>query len=427
MKQLIPFILLITFISCTRKPVIVDAVFIDSLIVNYKTPAAIKANEEELSFWKKRIDPKNPGIVNESKYAGALVSRFHLTGNIKDIKTADSILNKIDTLFNHKEASPSLSLAGHYIMEHRFNEAAAALQKAKSIGLKKYDSYAASFDVDLELGHYLDASSNLYAIRAENDYGYKFRQSKWQHYRGNMDSAISAMKKAIALSGNDISLQQAALSNTADLYLHNGDVEKANELYMQSMRLSAADLNSLMGIGWIALVYDKNISQAEKIFHFVQTKTMSPDPLLKLVQCALAKGDSNMTNKLASEFASKVSDSLYGNMYNKYLIDLYTSVLNEPAKAVNIATTELSNRATPQTYAWCAYALYKNGKGVDAFNIYKQHVSGKPLEALELYWIGKMMQGLKKGYNAKSYFEEAYKNRYDLSPEKIADLENLNK
>jgi hypothetical protein len=353
------------------------------------------------------------------------MGRFHLTGDINDVKAADSILKKVDTHFNHKESSPNLSLAGHYILEHRFTDAASALQKAKSIGLKKYDLHAASFDVNLELGQYLDANSNLYAIRAENDYGFKFRQSKWQHYKGNMDSAINAMQKAITLSGNDIGLQQAAISNTADLYLHNGELEKANELYMQSIRLSAADLHSIMGIGWIALVHDKNIPQAEKIFRFVQSKTMAPDPLLKLVQTAEAKGDSNAAKQLADLFAGRVSDSLYGNMYNKYLIDLYTGVLNEPSKAENIARKELTNRTTPQTYAWYVYALYRNGKGIDALKIYQQQVSGKPLEGLELYWIGKMMQGLKKGYNAKVYFEEAYKNRYDLSPSKIKYLEMI--
>jgi len=412
--------------SCrNEKKIIVDAGFIDSVITHYETPAVIKANEEEILFWKNRINPKNPGIVNESKYAGALMSRFHLTGNINDVKTADSILKKIDTLFDHKESAPNLSLAGHYILEHRFTEAAATLQKATMIGLKKYDLHAASFDVGLELGHYLDANSNLYAIRAENDYGYKFRQSKWQHYKGNMDSAINAMQKAIALSGNDISLQQAAISNTADLYLHYGELQKANDLYMQSIRLSASDLHSIMGLGWIALVHDKNIPQAEKIFQFVQPKTMAPDAQLKLVQAAEAKGDSNSARQLASTFVNKVSDSRYGNMYNKYLIDLYTSVLNEPAKAESVAAIELANRTTPQTYAWYVYALFKNGKGDKAFKIYQQQVSGKPLEGLESYWIGKMMQGLKKGYNTKAYLEEAYKNRYDLSPAKIKDLEMI--
>ena len=33
------------------------------------------------------------------------------------------------------------------------------------------------------------------------------------------------------------------------------------------------------------------------------------------------------------------------------------------------------------------------------------------------------MQGLKKGYNAQQFFKEADKNKYDLSPAMIKDLE----
>ena len=33
------------------------------------------------------------------------------------------------------------------------------------------------------------------------------------------------------------------------------------------------------------------------------------------------------------------------------------------------------------------------------------------------------MQSLDKGYNAEQYFKAAYKNRYDLSPEQVRDLE----
>jgi len=42
-----------------------------------------------------------------------------------------------------------------------------------------------------------------------------------------------------------------------------------------------------------------------------------------------------------------------------------------------------------------------------------------------LYWMGKLMQGLGKGYNAQAFFKEAWKNKYDLSPGMVVDLEKL--
>jgi hypothetical protein len=231
------------------------------------------------------------------------------------------------------------------------------------------------------------------------------------------------MLQAAEKAGNNNSLKQIALSNAADLYIHKGNLREAYKLYTESIKLDAADLHSIMGIGWIALVHDKNDSLAEKIFRFVQSKSHAPDALLKLEQLAEARNDSAAQKKWANEFEAQASQPVYGLMYSKYLIDLYTGILNEPAKALAIAEKEIINRPTPQTYAWYVWALFNNNKNEKAYAVFRNSVSGKPLEGPELYYMGKMMQGLKKGYNAQEFFKAAYKNRYDLSPAKQKDLE----
>jgi hypothetical protein len=201
-------------------------------------------------------------------------------------------------------------------------------------------------------------------------------------------------------------------------------LQKAYDLYRESIYLNAADLHSIMCIGWIALVHDKNDSLAERIFQFVHSQTKSPEPLFKLALTAEARGDMALATQYARAFEKQVTDPVYGNMYNKYLVQLYTGILNEPGKAESVAQKELLNRNTPQTEAWYAWALLSNHKTAEAYTVYKHSVSGKPLEGLELYWMGKLMQQLKKGYNAKQFFTEAHKNKYDLSPVMIRELKS---
>lgn len=425
MKQFIYSIFIVSlFASCSNdKKTIVSTTFVDSLLTHYSATAAIQANEAEIKFWKDRIDPSNPGLSNESKYAANLVRRFHLTGDVHDLVASDSVLRKIDSVYNHKEAAPNLSLATHAILQHRFAAADEYFVIARNIGLKPYEQNSTAFDIDFELGRYYLAEKDLTYIRSSNDYGYNFRHSKLAHYKGEIDTALMAMKKAAETAGPDIYLKQAALSNVADLYLHSGGLQNAYDNFVASILLNATDLHSIMGIGWIALVHDKNDSLAEKIFRFVQTQTKSPDPLFKLIQTAEARGDSILQTNYARSFEKQVTDTVYGNMYNKYMIDIYTGILHEPAKAETIAQRELGNRNTPQTQAWYVWALFANGKKDEAYKTYQHYVSGKPLEGLELYWMGKLMQGLGKGYNAQQFFKAAYKNRYDLSPGKVKDLE----
>jgi hypothetical protein len=416
--------LLWVFAGCSHpnKP-IVSVQFIDSLIINYKEPEFVRSNDLSMQFWKNRIDPIHPGIVSESKLAGLLSMRFHLFGDIRDIKMADSILRKIDKDFNHKEAQPNLTLVGHSILQHRFKEADNFLNKAKNIGLKKYDLLTSSFDVDFEMGRYFDADNELKRLKSTSDYGYFFRLSKMNHLNGLLDSSIRNMMQAAWLEKGSPYLEQVALSNAADLYVHDGDLKKAADLYTKCIRMNASDFHSIIGLGWIALVKDKNDSLAERAFSFVQKHNGLPDAYYKLTQMAESRSDTGLVKKWAEIFTSRATDTAYGNMYNKYLIELYTSVLQNPSLAEQISRKELQNRATPQTYAWYSWCLYSNNKKEEAYEQFEKNVSGKPLEGLELYWMGRLMQGMNKGYNAQLFYKAAYSNKYDLSPAILNDLE----
>jgi tetratricopeptide (TPR) repeat protein len=427
MKRILFNLLMITALySCTNgnKP-IVSSAFADSLIRHYSLPQAITNNQMDIQFWKNRITQNTPDYSNTLKYAAALIGRFHLLGNMQDVKAADSLLQKLAIDYNGKEAGPFFSLVSHYILEHRFKDADSVFEIARAIGIKKYETAAVSFDINFELGRTALAKQNLKDIQIENDYGYQFRKSKMMHYNGELDSSIKAMRIAVDNAGNDDALVLAALSNVGDLYIHAGKLDKAYDCFVQCIRANAADMHSIMGIGWIALVKDKNDSLAEKIFQFAAGKTRSPDPLFKLIAVAEQRDDSLLQLNYARAFEQKATDSLYGNMYNKYLIQLYTGILNNPAKAEAIAKNELLNRSTPQTYAWYVWCLLSNNKKDESFAVYEKYVSGKPLEGLELYWMGKLMQALNKGYNAKQFFKEAKRNLYDLSPAVQADLEKM--
>lgn len=410
--------------SCNHdKKFIADPLYIDSLINSYSQPA-VAINAADIEFWGRRIDTLHPGFTNELKYSSALASRFALSGDIQDLKSSDSILRIISRTFNYKETAPYTALVPRAISQHKFNEADTFLNKAKQIGIKPYDDGALSFDVNFELGRYLLATENLHKICSDRDYGYEFRLSKLEHYKGNLDSAIKAMLNAASLAGNNPALIAAALSNAGDLDLHAGRLEDAYKLYKNSIAIYSSDLHSIMGIGWIALVHDKNDTLAKKIFLFVSSKTKAPDPILKLSQTAELNNDSVSMKKYAQQFVDIARNPLYGTMNNKYLVELYTGILNDPAKAEAIAKSEIENRATPQTYAWYVWCLYCNNKKVDAYKIYQAQVSGQPLEGIELYWMGKFMKGLGKGYNANEFFKAAEKNKYDLSPSMMKDLEN---
>jgi hypothetical protein len=419
-KVFIPFLFAVCLLGCKNGQPVVEQTFVDS-ILNVGMPDAVNRNEQDVAFWGARYNRASPTLSNDSKYAAALFARFNIKGDINDIIKSDSILEQLVAAYNGKEPSVYMSLVSHSISRHRFRQADSLLQLAKQPALKKYDEAATTFDVAFETGNYQLAGSMLNLIKGEN-YGYYFRKAKMDHYNGSLDSAVAHMLHATKLA-EVASLKQAALSNAADLYLHKEEPGKAYQLFKESLRMNSGDYHSLMGIGWIALVVDKKDSLAEKVFSFVKGRTAQPDPVYKLMSVAEFRKDTGAERKYADEFTRKVTDRVYGNMYNKYLVHVYTDIVNKPAKALEIATREMSNRSTPQTNAWLTWALFLNGKKEQAAEVYAKNVSGKPLEALELYWMGKYMAGIQKQYNAREFFKAADKNRLDLFPAIVEDID----
>lgn len=420
------FLLLSIFSCSNKKEPIVQTTFIDSVIQQYDSSAALAMSAADLLFWKKRMDRLPAGFVNEQKYAAALMGRFHLKGNISDLITADSIMRALNKMSNEKEAGILRSLASLAILQHRFKDANIYVQKAITAGSEKYASLQLQYDVAFELGDYNLAKNTLQQLTSTNEYGYFFRLARQFHFAGEHDSSITAMHKALQLAGTNKGLQQTTLSNMGDLNLHAAKPREAYQFFKQSLQTDPADLHSLSAMGWIALIHDHNDSLAQKIFSFINDKTQSPEQLLKLSYASEQRLDSVSSKKYARQFVDRASDSLYGNMYNKYLVDLYTGILMEPQKAKAIAQKELAVRSTPQTFSWYAWSLYKNSEPDSAYKVYQRFVSGKSLEGPELYYMGVMMKDMNKSYNAKQFLKSAYKNRYDLSPAKIKLLEKEN-
>ncbi len=422
----VSFFLILGFCACKSHPdVLVNPRFTDSLQTHYTESPFEKQMGDELLFWKNRLD-SNPGTYTALvRYAGALTQRFHSYGDMADLLMADSILSGLNMEYKETDAGLLRSLASLNITRHRFTKADAFVQKALAIGSEKYASTLLLFDTQFELGAYTLANGALQSCAATNEYGYFFRLAKWKHLQGETDSAAFYMQKAATLSGTSLYLKQTAQSNLADLYLHEGELQKATDLYLDNLSRNAADFHSLQGLGRIMLMNDDNTDGAEKLFRFIGTKNQLPDAVYNLVWVAEQKQDTVNAKKYATDFILKATDSMYGGMYHKYLVELYTGVLNDPAKALAIAEKEIANRATPQTYAWLVWSLHRTGADTKAMELYKTHVSGKPLEALELYWMGKMMKETGKNYNAAEFFKAADENRFDLSPAKQRDLKGL--
>lgn len=414
---------LLSLASCTGKKPLVEQSYVDSLINHYSLPPYAKSIEEDGLFWKNRMQEQPENFVAKDKYVHALIARFHLFSHISDLKAADSILVELNKQPPSSTSGIKLTLANVRMLQHQFRPATELIKEVEHSGELAGAVRMMKFDADFELGNYTDAKLALLANDRKSEYAYQFRFAKQQDHEGLTEGAISHMEEAASVSQNPY-LKTTALSNAADFSMHSGKIYKAYELYKQCITLNPADFHSMEMLAWLSLVYDNNVQGAVQIFNFLKTKIHSPHILLQLSR-AYELTDRSMAIKYALQFVKEVKDPVYHDMYNKYLIELYSGLLNDPSKALSIAKKEIGNRSTPQTYAWLAQALYSNGQPDLAYNIFKEKVAGHSLEGMESFSIAKLLISTGKEKEAREYLKAAKNNYYELTPSMARDLYRL--
>lgn len=425
MKNAIIFLFAVSILgSCTIKnKAIVSEKYIDSLLAISTLSKYEQGIKADLSFWKNKYKADPESATFAQKYAGMLVSNFQIYGNINDLILAESIIEKLNSLQTNTDSGICRNLANYAGLQHQFTKAYTFANIASQIGDNQYFSQLLLFDAAFELGKMDQAKTILNKIKKKYEYAYYFRLAKMKHYDGDLEAAQMAMETAIQLSNSNVYLQQKSLSNLADLQLHNGDYEAASQNFIKSLALDHADFHSLKGLGLIAQNYDKNYKLAQLIFDHLAQKTKAPDIYFNLTSLAQAQGNKTAELKYAQLFAEKASQKTYGNMYNKYLIELFEGSLNDSKAMLTVCENEIKIRNTPQTNAWYAWALHQNFQKEKALTIYNKQVKEKPLEGLELYFMSKMMLLEKKENLAKLYSKAAYKNRFELMPNSKNELE----
>lgn len=410
------------FLTCCKSPEQpVSAAWVHQQLSKWEKPSprAERLNAD-MTFWLARLNQHADSYTAGMHLASDLVQRFHLSGDMQDIVRADSLYQSLLAVYGHGEAGLFRSLATLNITRHRFAEADVQAEQAYALGSERYGSELILFDTRLETGAYIQASKALKDCAAPNQYGYFFRMSKWKHWQGETDSAMYYMQQAALQAGASPVLQEAANGNLADLYLHDGQTGRAAELYQDILRKNPAESHAWKGLARIVLLRDHNTALADSIILAISRHYALPDPWYDRIAVAEERKDTAKAVEYAAFFAQKAGDSIYGNMYNRYLIDVYTGLLHQPMKALALAEKEMKGRATPQTWCWLAWAQHCAGMDAAAKQTYRLHVSGKPLEAPELYQMGMLMKETGRDAQANAYFKAALQNRYDLSPFKVS-------
>ncbi len=422
MKNLLSIVLIscAALVSCSTKKENVANLKDFEFAIQTSDTEGLQNCIEEISFWNKK-QVTNPSDTYLSKMGGAFAKRFAITGKIEDIYTSDSLYKQVLKSDSNRTGAYQ-ALAVNCITRHEFRKARNYIEKALVIGDSKAASLYTLFDINMELGDIAGAKYAISKFENKNAFAYVIREAKVDDQEGRLDIAIEKMEKAFERIKDDPSLFAWTLSNLGDMYGHAGRVNDAYHAYLTVLTKNPAHDFALKGIAWIALSHDHNTSLAKQITSALLKRKEMPDMHLLLAKIAEEENDTTEQKIQLSLFTQKASEAKYGDMYNKYLALLEAEEFNHPNKTIEIATVEINNRPTPQSYDLLAWGYFHNNQKEKALEVAQQFVEGKTFEPDAIYHLGMIYKGI-DAVKSHHFLKEASQSSFELGPAIAASIQ----
>lgn len=136
-------------------------------------------------------------------------------------------------------------------------------------------------------------------------------------------------------------------------------------------------------------------------------------------------GESSLYHKSMKLFYTTSQDSAYGHMYNNYHFDYFLDYDEQMDKALDLAKTEVENRATPESYAMLAVAYLKIGQKEKAKSLIENYVVGKTYEPGILLSVAQVYKATNQFDKVDALKQELIGAVYELGPASRKEIEQL--
>jgi tetratricopeptide (TPR) repeat protein len=419
MKSFIFIFSLVILYSCSSKQIINPGDYDFALGAEHINKAE-KFSNEEINFWQGRLNRDTGSFVNMLELGYNYLSLFKLKGNVDHLKKGDSLIKKASGKLNNRDPNILEALSQAAITQHRFKKAAYYNEEAFKNEGSPYVHALLSFDAGMETGAFQSAKRQLGKLKNQESFHVLIRKAKYQDHLGDLAGGIKTMESAFKKikNTNNGKLYCWALSNLGDMYSHAGRIKEAYTAYIQVLKRDPSYIYVLKGLAWIAYAHDNNTAEAKRLLGFILSQTSMPDLYLTLSEMEDYEGNEPGKKEYIQKFLSLVKDSSYGDMYNKYLLDIYTDEIKNLNDAQSIALREVINRPTPETFSWLSWVYFRKGDIAKAHAIYNNNVKGKDFEPTSLYRGGYILAAAGKKEEAKKLFEQSLESSFELGPVK---------
>jgi tetratricopeptide (TPR) repeat protein len=311
-------------------------------------------------------DPKNYDGYNALAYA--LSRRARETSEVKYYEQAEDALQKSLTIAPGNLGAERIKI-WLLLGKHEF---ASAREAAQTLSARVPDDimvYGFLTDANVELGNYDEAEKAaqwMLDLRAGNMPGLT-RAAYLRELFGDVDGSLELMQMAYESTPPTETEDRAwILTQMAHLELSVGRLDSAEKRLNEALQLFPRYHYALANLAKLRII-QKRFDDAVALLQQRYDAAPHAENLFDLAQAVQLAGRGDEARKMYAEFERKsLAETNKTDNSNHELTFYYVDVAKEPVKALEVARREIARRHdvfTLDSYAW---ALYANGRYVEA-------------------------------------------------------------
>jgi len=330
--------------------------------------------DERIAAYQKLASSKPDDLHYQNLLAGAYIQKMRETTDFGYIERAEKLV--AHTLSAEATNYEALRLRSEIGLErHHFAEVAGFSREIIRIAPDDAWNWGTLGDALMELGQYdeaADAYQKMMSLRP-NQASYN-RASYYRWVMGDAEGAIAIMQRAIEAGSSAPENTAWCLVDLGNLYFKTGRMEQAAAAFSEALRTFSGYHPAHAGLARVLQAQGKT---AEAIENFKRAQAVVPMPEYA---AALAELFERTGQKAAArqqlELLDVVDRMVKANneKTNRNLALVFADQGRKLDRALELAQAELEVRGDVYTYDALAWALYKNGRYVEA-----EQAAGKAL------------------------------------------------
>jgi tetratricopeptide (TPR) repeat protein len=366
--------------------------------------------DRAIQFFQDRIK-HNPQDAVSYTFLGQLYMRqARETGDMASYQRAEAAFRQaLELLPGYAPARAALASALY--AQHAFPEALELAQQVYASEPRNTQALATLADAHLSLGHYQEAEQAYQALlQMDTTPPVLARLSHLAELKGDLDEALELMQRAAGQALNSAGSAESVAwywLRLGDLYFNTGQMEAAGEHYAAALRLFDRYPLALAGLGRVRAAQGQ---LGDAIALYEQAVAIMPQPefLAALGDLYMLTGHPDQAQRQYDtvEFIAQLAE-INQVVYNRQLVLFYTNHDQRVEVALELATDELAVRQDIYGYDALAWALYKNGRPIEAAEAIEQAMRLGTRDAMLYYHAGMIYQSLGDHGQARRLLMEA--------------------